>query len=112
MKRIGEVPSPWPCFSIIASDKALKEFDTWIFKLRDLVYQESQYLKANPSQTISEISEKYSLKKEDVTLWFSQTDWAVTKEVSSDDLIKAMKKMLDLGIISEIPYASEFLRVD
>jgi ABC-type nitrate/sulfonate/bicarbonate transport system substrate-binding protein len=112
LKRIGEVPSPWPCFSIIASDKALKEFDTWIFKLRDLVYQESQYLKANPSQTISEISEKYSLKKEDVTLWFSQTDWAVTKEVNSDELIKAMKKMLDLGIIAETPNASEFLRVN
>ncbi|WP_144605878.1 type 2 periplasmic-binding domain-containing protein [Algoriphagus algorifonticola] len=112
LKRISEVPSPWPCFSIIASDNALKEFDNWIFKLRDLVYQESQYLKANPSQTISEISEKYSLKKEDVTLWFSQTDWAVTNEVNSDEMIKAMKKMLDLGIISEIPNTSEFLRVD
>ena len=112
LKRIGEVPSPWPCFSIIASDKALKEFDTWVFKLRDLVYQESHYLKANPSQTISEISEKYSLKKEDVTLWFSQTDWAVTNEVNSDEMIKAMTKMLDLGIISEIPNVLEFLRVD
>src|SRR5690606_25010393 len=44
MKRIGEIPSPWPCFAIIATENALAEYGEVIFQLRDLVYQESQNL--------------------------------------------------------------------
>src|SRR5690606_13758781 len=63
MKRIGEVASAWPCFVMVATQKALKEFGELIFTLRDMVYKESSRLE-DQSSTVKEIAEKYELKEE------------------------------------------------
>ena len=100
MKRIGEVPSPWPCFAMIATNKALAEFGEVIFQLRDLVYQASKELQSSDS-AIDEISENYGLDAPDVEEWFAQTTWAVDAKISRTQLMNSMKTMKELGIISE-----------
>lgn len=111
MKRIGEVPSPWPCFVVIASNAALKEFGDIIFQLRDLVYLEALKLKSSKS-TISEISQAYELNEEDVELWFSETDWATKPVVSKKELIRFMVKMVELGILKSIQKPEDFLTME
>lgn len=108
MKRIGEVPSPWPCFAIIATDKALTEFGEVIFQLRDIVYQSSEDLQSSDS-AIDEISKNYDLNRNDVIEWFMQTTWAVDAAISRTQLIKSMKIMEELGIISEEIPLEDFL---
>ncbi|WP_296699712.1 ABC transporter substrate-binding protein [Algoriphagus sp.] len=107
-KRIGEVPSPWPCFVMVASQKALNRFEELILELRDLVYQESQNLQTSNS-TAEEISTHYNLKLEDVKLWLAQTQWAVNGEISVSGLKKAMNEMVDLGILKSELRLEEFL---
>ncbi|WP_268035285.1 ABC transporter substrate-binding protein [Algoriphagus sp. PAP.12] len=111
MKRIGEIPSPWPCFSIIASDQALKEFGEEIFQLRDLVYEESYRLEKSKSDTIRAISIAYELQEKDVKAWISQTKWATTETVSLGELKKSMDKMVTLGIIQQPIQPRDFLRI-
>lgn len=111
MKRIGEIPSPWPCFSIIASDKALKEFGQEIYQLRDLVYEEAYRLEKSKSETIRAISIAYELQEKDVKSWVSQTKWATTETVSLGDLKKSMQKMVKLGILKESIQPQSFLRI-
>lgn len=111
MKRIGEIPSPWPCFSIIASDKALKEFGQEIYQLRDLVYEEAYRLEKSKSETIRAISIAYELQEKDVKSWISQTKWATTETVSLGDLKKSMQKMVKLGILKESIQPQSFLRI-
>lgn len=72
MKRIGEVPSPWPCFAIIATNKALEKFGEVLFQLRNLVYHESKKIQSSTT-AIEEISKNYELNTSDVKDWFSQT---------------------------------------
>ncbi|MDR7129583.1 hypothetical protein J2X69_001928 [Algoriphagus sp. 4150] len=100
MKRIGEVPSPWPCFAIIASDKALAEFGKILFQLRDSVYHASENLQAS-DLAVKEISQNYELDAADVKEWFAQTTWAIDSEISRAQLMNSMKTMKELGIISE-----------
>ncbi|MEB2777113.1 ABC transporter substrate-binding protein [Algoriphagus sp. D3-2-R+10] len=103
MKRIGEVSSPWPCFAIIASDKALAEFGEIVFQLRDLVYQTSKSLQTSLT-AIEDISKNYELNAPDVKEWFAQTTWATNAEITKTQLIESMNTMKELGIISkEIP---------
>lgn len=108
MKRIGEVPSPWPCFAIIATDKALAEFGEVIFQLRDILYQSSEDLQSSDS-VIDEISTNYELKRNDVIDWFRQTTWAIDAAISRTQLIRSMRIMEELGIISEEIPLEDFL---
>jgi len=108
MKRIGEVPSPWPCFAIIATNKALAEFGEVLFKLRDLVYEASKNLQTNAS-SVADISKNYELDATDVKEWFGQTIWAIDAEISGTQLVKSMNTMKELGIISEKIPLEDFL---
>jgi len=110
-KRIGEVPSPWPCFVMVASEKAISEFGDLVFELRDLVYQASTELQNNP-ETPSEIHQAYDLDLEDVKAWLSQTIWETGATVSQTELDGAMGKMRDLGIIKEKLRLERFLSLD
>ncbi|WP_339758191.1 ABC transporter substrate-binding protein [Algoriphagus aquimarinus] len=108
MKRIGEVPSPWPCFAIIATNKALEEFGELIFQLRDLVYLASEELQ-NSDVAIEDISRNYELNEIDVKVWFEQTVWATDSEISKTQLSESMDIMKELGIISDKIPVEEFL---
>lgn len=107
-KRIGEVPSPWPCFVIVASEKAISEFGDLIFELRDLVYQASKELQNSPETPI-EIHKAYELELEDVKAWLSQTSWETEPSISRSDLEEAMEKMQELGIIKHKLSLDRFL---
>jgi hypothetical protein len=110
-KRIGEVPSPWPCFVTVASNRALDSFGSIILELRDLVYKESDKLQ-NSISTASEISNLYNLTIEDVQQWMTQTKWAINSEISASQLEKAMKEMVSLGILKNALRLEEFLISD
>ena len=110
-KRIGEVPSPWPCFVMVASEKAIIEFGDLVFELRDLVFQTSKQLQ-NDSETPTEIHQAYDLDLEDVKAWLSQTIWETGATVSQTELDGAMEKMRDLGIIREKLRLERFLSLD
>lgn len=108
MKRIGEVPSPWPCFAMIATNKALEVFGEVIFQLRNLVYQESKKLQTSAT-AIEEISKNYELNASDVKNWFSQTIWEVDANLSKSQLVTSMATMKELGLISEVISLEDFL---
>lgn len=111
LKRIGEVPSPWPCFIIVASDKAISEFGDLIFELRDLVYKASKELQNSP-ETPMEIHKTYELELEDVKAWLSQTIWETEPSIAGKDMEEAMSKMKNLGIIKEKLSLDRFLSLD
>lgn len=111
LKRIGEVPSPWPCFAIIATDQALEEFGEILYKLRDLVYEEAHALEQDKEQSIRSITTSYELKEEDVEKWFGQTKWATSQLVNLAELKDSMQTMKHLGILKEIQKEEDFLRI-
>lgn len=98
MKRIGEVPSPWPCFVIAASDSILKSDEKLILDLRNRVYAYSKDL-IKHSNFNAIIAKEYKLEEEDVKLWFDQTEWATEASISLTEFNKIIHVMLDLGIV-------------
>lgn len=103
MKQIGEVPSPWPCFVMVASEKALTDFGNVVFEVRDEVYKISKTLDADQDcSTI--LADFYQLEEQDVEKWQEQTRWCTTAKVSSSELIHAMGVMKNLALLQkELP---------
>jgi ABC-type nitrate/sulfonate/bicarbonate transport system substrate-binding protein len=97
-RRIGDVPSPWPCFVIVTTDNFIKNNYKVIPDILGPLNQKSKTLK-----TIKHIedlvSKRYQLKIEDVDQWLSVTEWS-QQQISKDDVLITQKKLIDLGLIS------------
>lgn len=97
MKRIGEIPSPWPCFVIVVPDRSIQEFDSWIGKIRNEVYSISHKLNSDSDLPFM-LSESYKLNLQDVKAWIKQTAWTTKGGVSK----MALKNILDETMKFEI----------
>ncbi|RIW13186.1 ABC transporter substrate-binding protein [Algoriphagus lacus] len=111
MKRIGEVPSPWPCFVMVASEKALAEFGDQIFTIRDRVYGISKSISADPDLA-KKLSKFYRLDQRGIENWLEETRWKTEAIVSKSELEDAMNTMEELGILNSKLPLERFLTLD
>lgn len=111
-RRIGEIPTPWPCFVLVASERMLSEFPKELKQVQDLVYAKNKSLKSDSQRTIEEVATYYKLEKPDIVEWFAQTDWATNAKVSSQTLEHAMAVLKDLKLISQTVPAIQLLAED
>ena len=111
LKRIGEVPSPWPCFVIAATNASLDEFGALIIEFRNLIYDFSQKLQNDPD-TIKTIAGEYKLEESDVSAWLNQTKWAINEIISKTQLDQSMEHMKRLGILKSKLDLADFLTME
>ncbi len=98
-RRVGEIPTPWPCFVIVASEKAMAEYPEQVLSVRDKLYHYNSQLMGEGREGISAVSKFYGLDLSDVEQWFSQTTWAIDPAISKRDLAETMEILLELGLI-------------
>lgn len=98
-RRIGEIPTPWPCFVMVASENMLKENKTLALQIRDAVYAINFSIMQDKEVHVKPISDRYQLELADVKEWISQTNWTTNSEVSKAHLLKTMEILGDLKLI-------------
>ncbi len=99
-RRIGEIPTPWPCFAIVASAQSLKNNLEIILKIREKVYEKSAYLITNP-ETVSHICKAYHIEKADIESWYAQTRWATSSKIEDEKIIEAIQILTELNLIKD-----------
>lgn len=99
LKRIGQYLTPWPCFVIAATDKVIKEKPDELTRMLRTIHDSCDRFMANKN-TISLVSERYKLKKEDVAKWFHSTEWAIHGWVS-DKMVDSITYNLQIAGIIE-----------
>jgi len=83
---IGEVPTPWPCFCFVASDKALQTRAKEIQSMVEVTKEVCDEFKANlGNRTISYVVKKHASTETDASEWLSGTQWACALEVLKAD---------------------------
>jgi ABC-type nitrate/sulfonate/bicarbonate transport system substrate-binding protein len=100
-RRVGEIPTPWPCFVIVASKRVLSEHPEMIKRIRDELYALNTTLGKEAASTKEAIQQFYGLNASDVTEWFSQTTWAVSAAVNKQDLENTMDVLSKLKLIKQ-----------
>lgn len=108
IKRIGEIPSPWPCFVFVVNDRSIGEFSNLIQKIRNEIYDISEKLSVDPTLP-NRLSEAYSLGLEDVKSWLNQTKWATQAKIDRKELEEILSKTKKFEIVKRDLNPNEFL---
>ncbi|MFN6944158.1 MAG: substrate-binding domain-containing protein [Cytophagaceae bacterium] len=99
-RRVGDCPTPWPCFMIAARNAFIESSFDGLKVMLSVVRSSAANLMSDP-EAAEIISEKYSLDVEDVKEWLGATKWAVSPEVSIKTLETTIDKLVELKLIEE-----------
>ena len=98
-RRLGDCPTPWPCFVIAVRDEfILNEKETLQNILKTINAITSSFKEISLIDRI--ISERYQQKNEDVKAWLELTEWS-QKNIDPETVEAVQNQLLKLNIISE-----------
>jgi ABC-type nitrate/sulfonate/bicarbonate transport system substrate-binding protein len=98
-RRIGECPTPWPCFVIAVREEFLSDNDAAIKKFLEIINTKTKSIKL--IENIGNIfTERYNLQQEDCAAWLSETVWS-QRNISENELRDIQTQLFDLQIIDK-----------
>jgi ABC-type nitrate/sulfonate/bicarbonate transport system substrate-binding protein len=98
-RRIGECPTPWPCFVIAVRNEFLAENPESISLLLDIINATTLEFKTIPSINRT-LAIRYNQKIEDINEWLSQTQWSQST-CSPETLNKVQNQLFELSLIDK-----------
>ena len=98
-KRVGECPSPWPCFVIAVRNEFLIENKSVIALILEIINTTTEEFKHIPSIDRT-LATRYHQKLEDIQQWLQQTQWS-QKNLDEKSYKIVQNKLLDLNIITK-----------
>jgi len=96
-RRIGDCPTPWPCFVIAVRNEVLENNADVIGTVLDIVNQTTEEFKEIPSIDRT-LSERYGQKTEDIAEWLKLTRWS-QKKLDKKTFENVQNQLFDLKII-------------
>jgi ABC-type nitrate/sulfonate/bicarbonate transport system substrate-binding protein len=99
-RRIGNCPSPWPCFVIAVREDFINSNEIDLRTILDIVNNTTKEFKAIPSIDKT-IANRYEQQLEDVQEWLSITEWSQDL-VDEKTIMNVQKQLFALNIIPEI----------
>ncbi|GAB3017288.1 substrate-binding domain-containing protein [Cyclobacterium sediminis] len=109
-KRVGEIPTPWPCFVIVASENMLKHKSGLLQKIQKEIYRVNKKILEDKENFVLPISQAYSLDVKDVRDWIRQTTWAIDPGLSSQEITNTLDVLMALGLIEEKMRITEIIQ--
>ena len=98
-RRIGDCPTPWPCFVIAVREEVLENNPVLISKIHAIINQTTEDFKDIPSIDKT-LALNYHQKIEDIQEWLSLTQWS-QKPLSAEMLNKVQNQLFQLKIIDK-----------
>lgn len=96
-RRIGNCPTPWPCFVIAVRDEFLENDADTVKTILDIINNTTSDFKDIPSIDKT-IANRYQQKLEDVQEWLSLTEWSQSV-LDEPTVMKVQEKLVKLGIL-------------
>jgi ABC-type nitrate/sulfonate/bicarbonate transport system substrate-binding protein len=100
-RRVGNCPTPWPCFVIAVREEVLEnhydEVKSVLKVINSKVKSFSTHAKKNRYTDL--FSMRYNLEKEDVKDWLSITEWNQGKPISKTLIKSIQNKLIDFNVI-------------
>jgi len=106
-KRVGDCPTPWPCFVITASNKFLETKSGLVPHILEVINNYTSEFKQIPSIDRT-LANRYEQQLEDIQEWLSNTDWG-QDQLQIETLIAVQQRLFDLDLIEAIKPPETFL---
>ncbi len=107
-RRIGECPTPWPCFVIAASTKFIDGHTDILQKFLAVIYKTAQEFRALPD-SVNIIAGRYGLKSEDVAVWYESVVWAQDSSINEKEITTIIGRLQKVGVINGNKAISEII---
>jgi len=98
-RRVGDCPTPWPCFVIAVRDEVIKNHSNAVEQILDIINSTTEIFKEIPGIDVT-LSQKYHQNIEDIQEWLNLTEWS-QKSLSEKMLNKIQNQLFDLKIIEK-----------
>jgi ABC-type nitrate/sulfonate/bicarbonate transport system substrate-binding protein len=99
-RKIGDCPTPWPCFVIAVRNKILEKHPKIIRKILEIINKKTSEFK-NIQEIDQQLATRYNLKIEDIQEWLSITDWS-QENLDKQTFDKIQNQLFDLKIIDKM----------
>ena len=107
-RRIGDCPTPWPCFVIAVRNEILEKHPETVTKILEIINAKTASFK-EISNIDGVLANKYHQKVADIQEWLSLTEWS-QKQLSEEQLNSIQDQLVALKIISKKAAFSEITR--
>ena len=107
-RRIGDCPTPWPCFVIAVRNEILEKYPEIVTEILEIINSKTSNFKEIPNIK-SILANKYHQKLEDIQEWLSLTKWS-QKPLEEKVLNKIQNQLFDLKIIDKIGTFAEIVK--
>lgn len=98
-RRVGDCPSPWPCFVIAATNSFYQSNKTEIKKLLSVLNNVTESFK-NIHNLPEILAEKYQQKEKDIELWLEKTEWG-QEQIKKETIEETQNQLFDLNLIDK-----------
>lgn len=98
-RKIGDCPTPWPCFVIAVRNEILEKHPKAIDKILEIINHNTFKFKEIPSIDKT-VASRYNLKIEDIQYWLSFTEWS-QEQLTKKEFVTIQNQLFKLGIIEQ-----------
>lgn len=106
-RRIGQCPTPWPCFILVARSEYAAHHKALLGNLRDVINTYTREFRNIPSIDRT-LANRYGQRLEDVQSWLGLTRWS-QKQISLQSLKIAINTLSNLNLLSNSISGKELL---
>jgi ABC-type nitrate/sulfonate/bicarbonate transport system substrate-binding protein len=108
-RRIGNCPSPWPCFVLAVRDEVLtrnfKEIQT-VLKIINTINKD--FRKTLHIDAI--LADRYQQELHDIQKWLKITEWNAGKPITKNLITRIQNKMSALNVINKKKTSADFIK--
>ncbi|MES2730904.1 MAG: substrate-binding domain-containing protein [Bacteroidota bacterium] len=99
-RRVGECPTPWPCFVIAARKEVIEKHPEALQKMVRVINQASLAFK-NSRDAVTMVVNRFGIQPSDASAWLARTQWATGEPLSQETLQQVMQTLLSLQVITQ-----------
>ncbi len=100
LRRVGEYLTPWPCFMIAATKKAIAEKPETLIRMLRTIHDSCDYFMQS-DDNIDLVAERYGILPNDAASWYHKTSWAIHGWVSNKILKNVIYHLKTAEILKE-----------
>ncbi|MEQ6123826.1 substrate-binding domain-containing protein [Pseudotenacibaculum sp. MALMAid0570] len=108
-KRIGNCPTPWPCFVIAVRNEILEKYPEQIKNILNIINSQNRKFKSI-SGIEDVLSKRYEQKIDDIQKWLSITEWNSGNPITADFISDVQNKLIEFNVIKAKKSANEFIK--
>ena len=107
-RRVGNCPTPWPCFVIAVRNEVLEKHHKEVKKVLDIINHQTKDFK-NIKNIDKILAKRYEQKLEDIQKWLKITTWNEGKPITKNLITRIQNKMVRFSVIEKSENSSNFI---